>query len=110
MASLPSGAEPALWGVQTAPLQQAEGAHSDGLPLDKTAHYQPVRETSLELSAEIWEQGQMPIGRSICMHATANEKASVLVSEPVCLLLTQVKTRDATATKNGKLNILLEII
>ena len=39
------------------------------------------------------------------MHVTANEKALVLVSEPVslpaCELLTHFKTRDATASKNS---------
>ena len=30
------------------------------------------------------EQGQMPIGRGMCMDVTANEKARVLVSEPAC--------------------------
>ena len=34
------------------------------------------------------------------MHATANEKAGVLLSKPVSELLTGVKTRDATASKN----------
>ena len=36
------------------------------------------------------------------MDVTANEKVWLLVSEPSCLLLTQVKTRDATASKNKK--------
>ena len=40
---------------------------------------------------------------AICIHSTANEKAWVLmsewVSEGACLLLTQVKTRDSTASK-----------
>ena len=35
------------------------------------------------------------------MHATANEKASILVNLWACQLLTQVKTSDATASKNN---------
>ena len=45
------------------------------------------------------EQVQMSIWRGMCMHATANEKAWVLVSEWACKLLTQVETRDATASQ-----------
>ena len=52
---------------------------------------------TLTFIAEIYKQGQMPIGPGTGMHATANEK-----DFSNCLLLTQVKTRDATASKKGK--------
>ena len=42
----------------------------------------------------------MPIGHGMHMHATANEEAWILVNERACLLLTQVKTRDPTVSKN----------
>ena len=50
---------------------------------------------TLTFIAEIYKQGQMLIGPGRRIYATANEK-------DFSNCLTQVKTRDATASKKGK--------